>query len=351
MNVGTFGFLVASALVMIQCSPLHNGIIPLEPGRRLSPETFSVALMGDIPYTERQVGLFNELIKEVNADPTVDLVLHAGDIKGRGDCDDQVYLHRFDLIQQFKKPFIFTVGDNEWTDCHDWENGQYHPLDRLHFLRTVFFANPLESSGGNPIPMRSQSSVAGFEAYVEHRMVLHKRIVFGTLHVIGSNNGLAPWSGIDPEDAFDTPRRDRLEEFKAREYAAIQWLNEIFRFAQEKESPGIVILIQANPLFDSNPGDEERAGFNGFINALRDLTVEYGKPVLLAHGHIHYLLIDKPLYRTTAEGKREQVPTLTRIQTGGSPLVRWIKVTMDPQSPEVFLFVEPFIHKLDSMPW
>lgn len=351
MNLATFPLLLASALVMIQCSPFHSGILPVEPDRRLSSETFSVALMGDIPYTARQIGLFKELIKEVNADPTVDLVLHAGDIKGRGDCDDQVYRDRYDLIQQFNKPFIYTVGDNEWTDCHDWENGQYPPLDRLHYLRTIFFPNPLKSSGAQPIPMQSQSRVAGFKAYVEHRMVLHKRIVFGTLHVVGSNNGLAPWSGIDPEDDFNAPRQDRLEEFKARENAVHHWLNAIFRFAQEKEAPGIVILIQANPLFDSEPSDEERAGFNGFIDTLRDLTVEYGKPVLLAHGHIHYLLIDKPLYRITADGKREFVPTLTRIQTGGSPLVRWIKVTIDPQSPEVFLFVAPFIHKLDSIPW
>ncbi len=351
MNLATCPLLVASALVMIQCSPFHNGIDPIKSDRRLSPETFSVALMGDIPYTDRQIDLFKELIQEVNADPTVDLVLHTGDIKGRGDCDDRVYRHRYNLMQQFNKPVIYTVGDNEWTDCHDWENGHYHPLDRLQYLRTIFFPNPLESSGGQPIPMQSQSRVSGFEAYVEHRMVLHKRIVFGTLHVVGSNNGLAPWSGIDPEDAFNTPRGDRVEEFHARENAAIQWLKEIFRFAQEKQSPGIVIVIQANPLFDSDPGDEERAGYNGFIDALRDLTMEYGKPVLLAHGHIHYLWIDKPLDRITSEGNREPVPTLTRIQTGGSPLVRWIKVTIDPQSPEVFLFVDPFIHKLDNFPW
>jgi hypothetical protein len=351
VKVATLLFLGIAALGIIQCSPLHNGIVAVKPERPLSPETFSVALMGDIPYTSRQIGLFDDLIREVNADSTVNLVLHAGDIKGRGDCDDQVYRHRFNMIQQFKKPVIYTIGDNEWTDCHSWENGKYHPLDRLHFLRTVFFANPLESSGGQPIPVRSQSSFPGFEAYVEHRMFQYNRIVFGTVHVVGSNNGLAPWSGIDPQDSFDAPRSDRLEEFQAREKAAVLWLNQIFRFAEENQSPGIVILIQANPLFGRDPDDEDRAGFNRFVDALRDLTVRYGKPVLLAHGHIHYSLIDKPLYRAAMGGKRERVPTLTRIQTGGSPFVRWIKVTIDPQSPEVFLLVDPFMHKLDSIPW
>ena len=351
MKVAILPLLAAAALVLIQCSPMRDGIVPIEPDRNLSPEAFSIALMGDIPYSPRQVQLFGELIREVNADHTVDLVLHAGDIKGSGPCDEQVYRERFDLFQQFNKPFIYTIGDNEWTDCHREENGRYHPLERLDFLRTVFFANPSESSGGQPIPVRSQSAIAGFEPFVEHVVFLHKRIVFGTVHVVGSNNNLAPWSGLDQEDGFDTPRRDRLEEFRAREKATVHWLNEIFRFAKEMNSPGIVILIQANPRFELDRREEGRVGFNGFVDALRDLTVEYGKPVLLAHGHIHYLWIDKPLYRIITKGERERVPTLTRIQTGGSPFVRWIKVTMDPQSPEVFLLVDPFIHKQDSIPW
>ena len=152
-------------------------------------------------------------------------------------------------------------------------------------------------------------------------------------------------------DEFDSPRLDRLKEFKSREKAVIHWLKEIFYVAKEKDSPGIVILLQANPNFELSPDEEERAGFNTFIDTLRELTVDYGKPVLLTHGHIHYLWIDKPLYRTTENSKLVRVENLTRIQAPGSPFVRWIKVTIDPQSSDVFFLVEPFIHKHDSIPW
>lgn len=351
MKVTAFPLLVAAALVMIQCSPLRDGIVPADEGHPLSPEAFSIALMGDVPYSTRQIELVEELIKEVNTNLTVDLVLHAGDIKGSGPCNNQLYHDRFDLFQRFDKPFIYTIGDNEWADCHREKNGRYHPLERLDFLRTVFFANPSQSSGSRPIPVRSQSTMAGFEPFVEHVVFRHNRIVFGTVHVVGSNNNLAPWSGLDSLDTFDTPRRDRFEEFQTREKAAVHWLNEIFRFAQETESPGIVILIQANPRFELDRDEEEKAGFNGFVDALRELTLDYGKPVLLAHGHIHYLWIDKPLYRPTADGRREPVPTLTRIQTPGSPFVRWIKITVDPQSPDVFLLIDPFLYKHDNLPW
>lgn len=336
---------------MVQCSPLRDGIVPAGADHRLSPEAFSIALMGDIPYSDRQIGLLEDLIRDVNADPSVELVLHAGDIKGSGPCDDELYRHRFDLFQQFDKPFIYSIGDNEWADCHRADNGRYYPLERLDFLRKVFFANPSRSSGGRPIPLRSQSTVPGFEPFVEHTVFQHKGIVFGTVHVVGSNNDLAPWAGLDPVDTFDRPRRDRLAEFQAREAAAVQWLQEIFRVARETGSPGVVILIQANPRFELDRDEEGRAGFNAFLDALRPLTVDYGRPVLLAHGHKHYLWIDKPLTRTTADGRQEPVPTLTRIQTPGSPTVRWIKVTVDPRSPGIFFLVDPFIHKLDSLPW
>ena len=351
MKIAILPLLGAAVLLLVQCSRLHDGIAPIEPGRPLSPKAFSLALMGDIPYSTRQVQLFKELIKDVNTDSTVELVLHTGDIKGSGPCDDQMYRDRFELFQQIDKPFIYTIGDNEWTDCHREDNGQYHPLNRLKFLRTVFFAEPAQSLGGQQIPVRSQSAIKGFESFVEHVVFQHKQIVFGTVHVVGSNNGLEPWSGIDSTDSFNTPRRDRLEEFKTRARAAVHWLHEIFSVARDTESSGIVILIQANPRFDLDRYEKERAGYNAFVDALRDLTRSYGKPVLLVHGHIHYLWIDKPLHRITSGGEGELLRSLTRIQVPGSPFVRWIKVLVDPQDPEVFILVDPFIRKHDSLPW
>ncbi len=351
MKILPLALLVAIALITIQCSPLREGIVVTEQGRSLSRDAFSIALISDIPYSDRQVALLDELIAEVNADPSVSVVMHAGDIKGSAPCDDALYLERFRQFQQFQRAFIFTPGDNEWADCHREDNGHYHPLERLDFVRKVFFANPSQSTGGRPIPVRSQSTVPGFERFVENVVFMEKGIVFGTVHVVGGNNNLRPWSGLDASDSFSEPRPDRLEEFRAREEAAIQWLNEIFRLAHDTESPGVLILIQADPRFGLDRDDKRRAGFNRFIDRLEALTVQYGGPVLLAHGHWHYLWVDKPLHRISADGIREHVTTLTRIQIPGSPFVRWVKVTIDPQSSEIFLLRHPFIHKHDSIPW
>ena len=51
---------------------------------------------------------------------------------------DAVFQNRFDLFNEFRAPFIFVPGDNEWTDCHRANNGGYDPLERLERLWTMF---------------------------------------------------------------------------------------------------------------------------------------------------------------------------------------------------------------------
>lgn len=86
---------------------------------------FQFALIGDVPYNggapgERYVP-FDRLIDEVNADARIRWVLHAGDIKnGSTLCSDEMFLDRLGRYRGFQKPFILTLGDNEWTDCHRW---------------------------------------------------------------------------------------------------------------------------------------------------------------------------------------------------------------------------------------
>jgi len=39
---------------------------------------------------------------------------------------------------------------------------------------------------------------------------------FATVHVVGSNNDLEPWSGLFPDDSCSTPCPDRIAEFERR---------------------------------------------------------------------------------------------------------------------------------------
>jgi hypothetical protein len=157
---------------------------------------FAFALTGDMPYGPVRETPFARLVAEINRDNAVDFVMHAGDIKaGSERCDDTLIRHRFDLYQAFQRPFVYTPGDNEWTDCHRVNNGQYNPLERLGFLRSVFFPEVGQTTGGHARPVRSQAEGGAYPEFVENVMFQKHSVMFATVHVVGSNNDLEPWLG------------------------------------------------------------------------------------------------------------------------------------------------------------
>ncbi|MCX8048479.1 MAG: metallophosphoesterase [Methylohalobius sp.] len=308
---------------------------------RIAGEGFAFALIGDLPYGEGQVKDFDGLIEAINRDPSIRFVLHAGDIKGGGErCDDELILSRFRQFQKFQRAFIYTPGDNEWTDCHRPSNGRYYPLERLDFLRRTFFPHSARSTGAQPIAVLSQASFPGFEPFVENVLFSRSGVLFGTLHVVGSNNDLEPWSGFDPKDSAQTPRPDRIAEFEQRLQATLAWLDVIFAHARQQSAKGVFLLMQANPRFELGETDPGRAGFNAFLSHLKERVAGFDKPVVLAHGDFHEYLIDKPFDR-----EEPRLANFTRIQTFGSPRVNWIKVHVVPHSPSLFVFEQKILEK------
>ena len=73
------------------------------------------------------------------------------------------------------------------------------------------------------------------------------------------------------------------------------------------------------------------------MDVLQTRTVEFGRPVVLAHGDTHSARIDKPLFAQVGNVSR-RVENFTRVETFGNPDTHWIRVTVDPQDREVFKF-------------
>ena len=312
---------------------------------------FEFALIGDVPYGDNNVGKLDNLIEDVNAERKLRFVLHAGDIKsGSSECSDELFQARLEQYQKFRLPFILTPGDNEWTDCHRTNAGEYNPIERLEKLREIFYPRPGFSTIGRINRVLTQAKQEGYEDYVENQLWIEKKVVFSTIHVVGSNNNLALWSGIGETDtdgvlatspeqcAGETASNrvlceQRTGEFVNRLAAATNWLETTFDAAEKADSPGIFIMIHANPRFDLAQDDPERAGFNRFLKLLSEKVQEFGRPVILAHGDFHFYLLDRPL---------PGVNNFTRVQTFGADEVNWIRVTVDPKSAEVFK-IEPVV--------
>src|SRR5262245_58239781 len=295
---------------------------------------FAFALIGDMPYGAARETTFARLVAQINRDNDVDFVMHAGDIKaGSERCDDTLIRHRFDLYQTFQRAFVYTPGDNEWTDCHRVNNGQYDPLERLAFLRSVFFLQPGQTTGGQLRPVRSQSEGLVYPEFVENVMFRKQGVMFATVHVVGSNNNLEPWTGISPTDSCSAPRADRISEFERRQAAALAWIDEVF--AAAANTRGVFLLIQANPYnLPSNPVLCP-SGFQAFLTRVALRAQQYARPVILAHGDDHFFVMDQPL------------PNLlfTRLQTYGETLVHWVKVHVDPKSTGVFSIEQKIVRE------
>jgi hypothetical protein len=293
---------------------------------------FAFALIGDMPYGAARETPFTRLVAEINRDNAVDFVMHAGDIKaGSERCDNDLILRRFGLYETFQRAFVFTPGDNEWTDCHRVNNGQYNPLERLAFLRSVFFPQVGQTTGGQRRPVRSQAEGLDYPEFVENVMFRKQSVMFATVHVVGSNNDLEPWLGISPTDSCSLPRPDRIAEFERRQAAALAWLDEVFTAAADTK--GLFLLIQANPY--NLPSDPVLcpSGFEVFLTHLETRAQEYAKPVMLAHGDDHFFFVDQPLPNVL----------FSRVQTYGEGLVHWVKVHVDPKSSGVFTIEQKIV--------
>jgi hypothetical protein len=309
-------------------------------------QAMSFAIIGDGPYGDDKEIAYDRMIKEINADNTVQFVIHVGDIKSGGtECTDERLTRRFEQLQQIRTPVVYTPGDNEWTDCHRASNGAWNPLERLSFIRQLFFPNPGMTTGQNPQPVLSQSSFSGYEKFVENAIGMAGPVMISTIHVVGSNNNLNPWSGIDANDSIESPRADRLQEYTERNAASLHWLDTTFQKAIENNAAGIFIAIHADPNFELNSEDKKRNGFNDFLSKLLSLTNTFDRPVVIAHGDSHLYRVDKPRltpwYRNgdaTDADNNPLTPQLTRLEVFGDSDVHWVKVNANASNEEVFNF-------------
>ncbi|SBW18521.1 putative transmembrane protein [Candidatus Protofrankia californiensis] len=135
------------------------------------------------------------------------------------------------------------------------------------------------------------------------------------MHVVGSENDLAPWSQLPGGDRPDL----RLAEFEARKAAALDWIDTAFATAERTHAPGVLLLMQAEPT--------ETPGFTEIRQRIAERSRSYGKPVLLVHGDEHIYEVE-PAYAG--------VPNLTRLETFGDTATQWLRVTANPRTPGVF---------------
>jgi hypothetical protein len=249
-------------------------------------------------------------------------------------------------FDQFDKPFVYTPGDNEWTDCHKKkELSSGAPLNELGNLRQVFFSRPGSTLGKHTMPVLTQAKAfnpayPGDARFVEDMMWENAQVIFLTLNLPGSNNDGMTW-----EAPFtDEPARTR--EVAQRTGADIRWMQQAFTHAEKTHAKAVVIGIQAD-MWDISgmpTGNVSLSNYTLLVHELANLSLHFGRPVLLINGDSHVYGADHPLADPDSPTGRihntPAVPNLTRITVQGSTNApaEWLRLTIYPGKPETFMW-------------
>lgn len=328
-------------LVLAGCSGPGTGGSP--PGAVSDSSSFQFALIGDAPYgvpADSPDADFRRLIEEINGEDRIRWVLHAGDVMGESTgCGREMYRDRLDRINGLLKPVVVTPGDNDWTDCHREGSGDWDPVDRLRVLRETFYDDPGRSLGGDSMPLVAQAESPGPDGLPENVRWTWGGVVFATIHMTGSRNGRAGFPGRDADDSASVRRRTE---------AGLSWLEATFDRAEEIDARGVFVLTHANPVRGHALRPEETdPAYRPLLEALERRTRQLGEPVVLAHGDSHYFRVDKPILpRADTSGGQpaaSRLDNFTRVESFGEPLVHWVRITVDPDRPELFTFDQEIV--------
>lgn len=290
--------------------------------RQASPEGvesdvagFDFVVLADTAYTvPDDYPAYYQLIDAVNAANPV-FSIHLGDTKsGASDCGDAAQQQIKADFQRFEHPLVYTPGDNEWVDCHIEPAGSYQPEERLNYLRQLFFSQP-QSLGQQPMALTQQLT----PGVPENALWWQGDVLFATLHVVGSNNGL-----LNPDNQTDESHSQ--SEYHRRNDANLNWLQTIFDEAAAKQASALVLAYHAN-LFFTPPGTD---GYHDLREQIQALGHRFGRPVLIVHGDHHQFVIDRPYGQAAGN--------ITRLQTFGWPDAKAVKIHVDTGTEAVFSY-------------
>jgi len=279
--------------------------------------------LGDMPYSlPKDLLRYERLIKAINTEKPA-FSIFVGDTKsGDTPCSDEFMEKTTRYFNSFDAPLIYSIGDNEWTDCHRTLAGSYDPIERLERIRKTQFVDQ-NSFGKRRISLTRQADVMPqFAKFVENSLWVKGKFVFVSLHIPGSNNN------------YDrTPAS--TQEYLERNTANLAWIEYAFQLAQKKNFTGIVFAFQAD-MFYSPPGEVNsmNSGFVDTLNQFRSFAEKTTLPILLIHGDSHRLKIDQPLL----DSKRRVLENVYRLEVMGADEVQAVEVTVDDSKSSPFSF-------------
>lgn len=291
-------------------------------------DRYTFAVIGDFPYSTKQLEELPAIITQINKDPDVSLVAHLGDIKEDQPCTTSYYREIKRQFDTFQDPLVYTFGDNEWADCYKQSDGNRNPLERLSALRKVFVPNPERTLGQNNEGVQMQD-----RKYPENVTFSHARVSFGAFHTTGPRNGLVIWHGQQE------PTPAQRAEVRKRTAADIKTIRATFKAARSEDQRAVVLFTQADMFATYFKSRADATPFAPIVRAISDEARKFSGPVYLFNGDTHQYVNDEPLSSGSEWLRTYRVRPLTNFSRvtidGDENGKNYLKVTIRPDFSKV----------------
>lgn len=293
----------------------------------LAPFTFAIASnVLDKPAGETAL---QHLLDAIGQERNTSFIVYDGDLKGETEpCRDSLYDTRHEIFDTSRKPVVLLPGGNDWASCGLGQAGSYDPVERLDFIRQLFFGDS-SSLGQTSMNVIRESDVARFRPFRENVRWHMNGVAFIGLNAPTPNNHYLTAGG-------------RNGEFEDRSVANAFWLEHAVETARRSEMRAVIVILQGDPDFARyerrdrfawlrfSRGDVSRDGFLELKRSLVKAAELFRGPVIVIHTSDTPMprgfRIDQPL----RNDKGTVVANLTRIAIGlKKPQSQWLEVESD----------------------
>lgn len=161
-----------NAAPVVTNTPSKARVPTISPTADAQLHTTTFYAHGDIPYNSTQVGILERQMREVPDD--AEFVIHVGDLRNASSdrkCVIEEYEEVSALMQLSRAPVFVLIGDNDWTDCPNRDEGLV--MWRDHFV-------DFESRHWN-----HSFTIQRQEGYPENFAFTHKGSLFIGLNIVG----------------------------------------------------------------------------------------------------------------------------------------------------------------------
>mmetsp|Transcript_20610 Transcript_20610/g.68080 ORF Transcript_20610/g.68080 Transcript_20610/m.68080 type:complete len:357 (+) Transcript_20610:73-1143(+) len=281
-----------------------------------------VCVTGCSPYTEPPFPTWSHMVSEMSKE--CKLMVHVGDTKsGSGVCDDDLMAGPLRIMVATGTPTLYTLGDNEATDCHRMKTrgdytadggstckddpctypreSQFYQAEAARTYMIEQFMTDTTTDLTGKLPVTTQSEECPFNT-----MVVVDKMLVAPIEMPGSNFGLSNEANMEFVDPYDSKEKcatdackatmSHLDMFHRANNCNMAWIEGAAFTAANFGLKAVIIPFHARWWTDPpNGGVMHEAAYGDFYSKMKNVTK--ANPDIMfytVHADSHYWITFSP---------------------------------------------------------